>query len=57
VKKASLERLGKHIGNHFASGTVFYGQFLGLDSISDEEITDVNVASASTAGVPPILFE
>ena len=56
-KKAALQGLGKYISNHLLGWAVFYGELLVMDSIGHKEIVDVDMATASAAGLVPILFQ
>ena len=56
VKGLTLKRLGKVIGQHFASGAVSNHQLTRLDSVCDKEITNIHVTCPPTTGLFTILL-
>jgi hypothetical protein len=49
VEKDTLERFGKIVRNHFFGWAVLYRDFFSGDTISDEEIPDIDVPGTLTA--------
>ena len=49
VEQCPLKRLGEVVGHHFLGGAVLDRDFVALDPIGDEKISDVDVTGALPA--------
>jgi hypothetical protein len=48
TKGAALQRFHKHVSKHFPGWAILHSQFLGLDTIRQKKITDIDVLSVAT---------
>ena len=57
VEESTLQRLSEEITDHFLGWTIVNGNFTLFESMSNEVVTNVNVASAFAAGHSTIFLQ
>ncbi len=57
VEKLALQRLSEIVTDHLFRGTILNGEFIVVDSVSDEVESAVEVFGSLAAGLAAVLFQ